>query len=439
MPMTTPRRSSREGVSRRGFLTSTALGAAASGFALAAGSPAPAIAKKAKIVYWSPLDPKAKNARSKGEAAMIGIFRKQHPDIEVEVQPVPWQVMGQQVIQAVISGSGPDVAQLSTTNLPDQVGAGTAAPLNEVVGKGWSQAERDDFILPWDNTVYDGQKMAMYWNSLLNNEFWYLKDAVDGQPPADWNALPAFLKPAAEKSGIPGFLTGLSQQGNAIEFTDWLIPALWACGAEYVKANGEVGFVSDNGVKPFEWLFDMVRKHKLTPEAIVSLTRENVLDAMKGRKAISTILTSNIVSSARQSLGDALALARHPGPNGACPAFASGKFLMMTKSCKEREAAGHFIESLVSAEAQLANAKIASEIPARKSVVSDPWFSTHEAADIKFAIDYMSTSPHVFKYPKRTDYLQTRIALAAQQMMSGRPIREALQHVAEEWETARKG
>jgi multiple sugar transport system substrate-binding protein len=427
-------------VSRRSFLTTTAVGAAvaASGLTAVAGFPAPAIAKKTKIVYWSPLDPKANNARSKGEAAMIAVFQKQHPDIDVEIQPVPWQVMGQQVIQAVLSDNGPDVAQLSTTNLPDQVGAGTAAPLNDVVGKGWSQAEKNDFVLPWDNTVYDGQLMAVYWSSLLNNEFWYLRDDVEGTPPSNWNELPGFLKRFAEKSGKPGFLTGLSQQGNAIELTDWLIPALWACGADYVLPNGEVGFANDNGAKPFEWLIDMVRKYKLTPDSIASLTRENVLDAMKGRKALSTILTSNIVSSARASLGDSLMLARAPGPTGPCPAFASGKFLMMTKSCQEKEAAGHFIESMVSPEAQLANAKLATEIPSRKSVVQDPWFATPEAADLKFAIDYMAGSPHVFKYPKRTDLLQTRIALAAQQMMSGRPVRDALQQVAEEWETARK-
>lgn len=111
----------------------------------------------------------------------------------------------------------------------------------------------------------------------------------------------------------------------------------------------------------------------------------------------------------------------------------------MTKSCKEREAAGLFIESLIPPEAQLANAEIANEIPSRRSVLSDPWFKSPEAGDIKFALDYISSSPHVFKYPKRTDYLQTRIALAAQQMMTGRPIREALEQVADEWEAARKG
>lgn len=422
---------------RRRFLV--AGGAAGAAAVLGAGAfPRPALARKVKIVYWSPLDHKANNARSKAEAAMVELFTKAHPDIEVEVQPVPWQVMGQQVIQAVISGSGPDVAQLSTTNLPDQVGAGTAAPLNDYVGKGWSQAEKDDFILPWANTVYDGKKVAFYWSSLLNNEFWYLGDEVEGTPPTDWNKLPAFLKPLQEKRGKPGFLTGLSQQGNAIEFTDWLIPALWACGAEYITDSGEVGFLSEAGAKPFQWLLDMVKTHKVTPDNISSLSRDNVLDAMKGRKALSTILTSNIVSAARSTLGDNLVLARHPGPNGPCPAFASGKFIMMTKSCQEKEAAGMFIESMISAESQLINAKVAKEIPARKSVLKDAWFDSHEAADLKFAVEYMAGSPHTFKYPMKTDYLQTRLALAAQQMMTGRPVMDALKQVASEWDTARK-
>lgn len=420
---------------RRTFLKMATAGAATFAFGLSA----PAIAKKSKIVYWSPLDPKGNNSRSKGEAAMIDIFRKRHPDIEVEVQPVPWQVMGQQVIQAVLAGTGPDVAQLSTTNLPDQVGAGSALPLNDYVDKHLSEAQKNDFLLPRDNTVYDGRTMAYYWSTLLSNEFWYLKDAVNGEPPMNWNQLPAYLKSAGDKAGVPGFIIGLSQQGNGIGISNPLIPALWACGADYVLPNGEIGFANDKGEQAFQWLVDMVRKYHVAPESIISLTRDNVLDAMKGRKAVSAILTSNIVSAARASLGSSMGLARQPGPNGACPALATGKFLIMTKSCKEKEATGLFIQAMVSPEAQLANAKIGSEIPVLKSVASDPYFSTPKAADIKFALDYMASQPHPFKYPMRTDYLQTRIALATQQIFKGTSIKDALQQVGDEWNTARKG
>lgn len=397
------------------------------------------IARKAKITYWTPLDPKAKNARSLAEAEMIKIFRDRHPDIEVDVQPVPWQVMGQQVIQAVLAGSGPDVAQLSTTNLPDQVAARTTAPLNDIVGKRWSRAEKDDFLLPWENVTYDGQLMAVYWNSLLGNQLWYLKNELAGEPPSQWHKFAEFLQAPSARLGVTGFMTGLSQQGNAIEFTNWFIPALWACGGDYVTKSGELGFVNDTGVKAFEWLVDLVQKYKVTPASIVSVTRDNILDTFRARKALTTLLSSNIISSARASLGQDFALGFQPGPDGPCKAFATGKFLIVSRTSKEREAAGLFIESLVSPEAQLANAKIASEPPARKSVLKDPWFSTPEAADIRFVLEYLAKHPHEFKYPQHTDYLQTQLALAAQQIVSGKQkIQDALRELAGKWEAKRR-
>lgn len=421
-------------IPRRSFLTAAAVGVAT----VAAGIPVPAFAKKAKLVYWSPLDPKSNNSRSKGEAAMIDIFRKRHPDITLDVQPVPWQVMGQQLIQAVLAGTGPDVAQLSTTNLPDQVGAGTTVPLNDYVDKHLSASQKSDFLLPSKNTVYDGKTMAYYWSTMIGNELWYLKDALDETPPMHWDAFAQSLKPAAAKLGVPGYLVGLSQQGNGIGLSNPLIPALWACGADYVLDDGELGFVNKQGQQAFQWFLDMWHKFGVMPDSVISLTRDNVLDAMKGRKTLSVILSSNIVTSARASLGNDLGIAMQPGPSGPCPAFATGKFLVMTKSCKEREAAGLFIQSMISPEAQLQNAKIASEIPVLKSVASDPYFSTPKAADIKFALDYMVSNPHPFKYPMGTDYLQTRIALAAQQIFKGTSIDSALDAVAQDWKNNRK-
>jgi ABC-type glycerol-3-phosphate transport system substrate-binding protein len=124
-------------------------------------------AGKAKITYWTPLDPKSKNPRSEAETAMIDLFRKRHPDIEVEVQPVPWQNIGTQTIQSVVAGRGPDVVQFSTYDLPIQVEAKTTAPLNEFMSKSWLAENQDDFLLPMENTVYGGQTMGLYWNSLL--------------------------------------------------------------------------------------------------------------------------------------------------------------------------------------------------------------------------------------------------------------------------------
>ncbi|MBW4092657.1 MAG: extracellular solute-binding protein [Proteobacteria bacterium] len=399
----------------------------------------PAIAKPVTLTYWTPLDPKSKNPRSRGEAAMIAVFRKRHPDIEVSIQPVPWQVIGQQMMQAVLGGGGPDVAQLSTTNLPDQVAADTVKPLDDYVGKHWTTEEKQDFLLPWSNTVYDSKKMGFYWNTILNNQLWYLRDEVSGTPPMKWDAFAEFMVPQAKKANKPGFLTGLSQTGNAVQFTSWLIPAFWASGADYLTPDGKPGFLNAGGEKPFAWLMALIDKYKITPSSITSLTRDNVLDGLEGRRALSTMMGSNVVSTARRSLGNSLVLADQPGPNGPCPAFGTGKFLVMNKQTQHAEAAGLFIEAMISPDAQLANAKISGEIPAVKSVLKDPWFKTPQAADIRSYLEYLAAYPHPFKYQKGNQFLATRMALAAQQMVEGKPIRAALKEVAAQWEQQQQG
>jgi ABC-type glycerol-3-phosphate transport system substrate-binding protein len=395
---------------------------------------APAIASPITLTYWTPLDPKSDNPRSRGETAMIEVFRKKYPDVTLNIQPVPWQVIGQQVMQAVLGGGGPDVAQLSTTNLPDHVAAGTLRPLDEYVGKGWTQAEKDDFILPWDNTVYDGRKQAFYWNTILSNQLWYLGDEVAGKPPMDWDRFAEFLVPQSKKANKPGFLTGLGKSGTAAQLMEWLIPAFWACQADYMTPDGKLGFVNAQGERPFQWLLALIDKYKVTPDSITSLSRDNVLDGFEGRHALSTIMGSNVLSSARKSLSGALVLAEQPGPHGPCPAFGNGKFLIMNRGTRQPDVAGHFIEEMSSVAAQLANAQIAGEIPARKSVLNDSWFNTPEAADVRWSLEYLAALPHSFKYQKGNQYLATQLALATQQMVTGTSVGKALQEVASKWE-----
>jgi len=93
------------------------------------------------------------------------------------------------------------------------------------------------------------------------------------------------------------------------------------------------------------------------------------------------------VAAARKSaVGKQLALAMTPGlaADKPMPQLATGKFMVVGKDCKEKEAAALFITEQVSPEAQLINAKVAAEPPSRRSVIKDAWFNTPEGADMKF-------------------------------------------------------
>jgi multiple sugar transport system substrate-binding protein len=413
-------------------LAGVATGVARPSTARAAGKP--------RITYWTPLDPKAKNPRSEAEAGMVDLFRKKQPTIEVDVQPIPWQNIGNQTIQSVMAGQGPDVVQFSTFDLPIQVEAKTIHPLSEFMSKAWLTENREDFILPWENTVYGGQVMALYWNTALQSALWYRQDLLEKKGlkvPRTWDEI-ATVGGAVQTPQVAGYLTGISKSGNAVQLINWLVPAFWAAGTEYLDNNGRAVFDNVNGARALEWLSDLVHKHKVSPQSIVSLTRDNVMDAFGAGTAAMVHLSSNLVSTARKSavVGKAMGLAPSPGLTAEkpAPAFVVGKTIGMTRTSKEREAAWLFIEHMTGREAQAINAKVAQEFPCRKSVLTDPWYHTPGAADAKIQLEYMARHPHPFRYHPKNNVLADALAEGAQQVVANRrPALEVLQEVARKW------
>ncbi|HEY8370337.1 MAG TPA: extracellular solute-binding protein [Thermodesulfobacteriota bacterium] len=411
---------------------------------LAAGAPgrafgAPAVKRKVKIVYWSPLDHSQPNPRSRAEKQMVDMFRERHPDIEVEVQAVPWQQMDSRVIQAAAAGRAPDVAQLSTYGLPLHIPARSLQPLDGWVGKRWTKADWDDFVLPVSNTTYNGKLMGVYWNSLLCSALWYRTDLLEEKGlgvPQSWDEL-GKTAAALQTDRRVGYIIGLSKDGNAVGLTNWLIPAFWAAGTEVLHEDGRAAFDNEKGAMALEWLADMVYKYKATPPSIVSTTRDQMTDAFAAGTAAFTHLSSNVVATARKGqFGKFLGIAPSPGPERGKPqpALVTGKFLVMSKDCKEQEAAGLFIEHMLSPEAQLVNAKLAAEPPSRKSVLKDPWFQTPEAADMRIQLEYMADHPHPWKYHPKNNFLADLFAGGAQDMIQNRrPAREVLSQIAKRW------
>ncbi len=429
------------GATRREVLKGAGL--ALAGLA-AAGTPgrafgAPAAGRKVKLVYWSPLDHSQPNARSRAEKQMVDLFRETHPDVEVEVQAVPWQQMDPRVIQAAAAGRGPDVAQLSTFGLPLHIPARSLQPLDGFVGKKWTKAEWDDFLLPLSNTTYGGKLMGVYWNSLLATALWYRTDLLKEKGlgvPQSWDEI-GKTAAALQTDRMAGYIIGLSKDGNAVGFTNWLIPAFWAAGTDVLDDQGKAAFNNEKGVRALDWLADMVYKYKAAPASIVSTTRDQMLDAFSAGTAAFTHLSSNVVATARKGqVGRHLGIAPSPGPVAGkpMPALVTGKFLVMSKDCKEQEAAGLFIEHMLSPEAQLINAKVAGEPPSRRSVLKDPWFQTAEAADMKVQLEYMANHPHPWKYHSKNNLLGDLFAGGAQAMIQNRkPAKDVLAEIAKRW------
>src|SRR3954451_14536320 len=72
-------------------------------------------------------------------------FEKEHPNIHVEVQQIPWTAAHEKLLTAYVGESTPDIAMLGNTWVPQSVALNSLAPLDSLASAP-PEIRRDDFF-----------------------------------------------------------------------------------------------------------------------------------------------------------------------------------------------------------------------------------------------------------------------------------------------------
>jgi ABC-type glycerol-3-phosphate transport system substrate-binding protein len=368
---------------------------------------------------------------------MIEAFKKKHPNIDVIIEIAPWQTVDQQLLQATAAGKGPDVVRIYSPNLPIQVGGKSIIPLDSFF-EYWTKEQREDFLFPQNDTVFDGKKMAFY-GDIRTYLLWYRADMLDAKNVKLPHSLDELAEVARELTTdkVVGYAVGLSRASNATSLMEWFIPSLWGLGGELTKPDGTAAFSGEAGVRLLQWLQDLVYKYKVMPVGATIWTADTVFDMTKaGTVAMSSQGTHRVgAARAAKGIGNNLKTAPHPSgkaskPN---PAMAAGQTFTMSKDAKDREAAWLFIEHMITPEMGVINAKVAGEMSTRKSSEKDPWFQSEQAADIRQWMAYVKEAGRAVKQDKILA-LSDFIATAAQEVVGMRVApQKALDDAAKKW------
>jgi len=399
----------------------------------------PAIAAEKEVIrFWTLLDIRDPGPRSEALRQILAQFEKKTPNIQVQVETIPWAQIDAQLIQASAAGKGPDVTILSGQLIAQHVRAKTIVPLDEFVAR-WPEQERNDFLVPLKRTTFDGKIMGLFVQNrvpLLYYRNDYLK-AKGLSVPKTWAEL---AEAGGKLSGnnVMGFAWGLDPRSRATALTEPLISMFWAAGEEVLDSNGRATFNSPAGVKVYQFINDLVHKYKAMDPSVASYTYEDVFQAVKSGTVAMNFLGNHRVVAAREAgnLGDKLQTAPLPGPTAGkpAPAHVFGWTLVIGKDSKHREAAWKFIEHMLTYESRLTDAKLAGEMPSRKSVYNDPWFKSGDAREMKMWADYAAAHGRVFAYPEKYNRLSELLAEAAQEMvLKGVPAQQVLDQAAKKY------
>jgi multiple sugar transport system substrate-binding protein len=85
-------------------------------------------------------------------------FERQHPDIHVRVQQIPWTAAHEKLLTAFVGDATPDLAQIGNTWIPEFVALGALAPLDSSLVDA-----RDYFPGIWRTNILGGQLYGIPW------------------------------------------------------------------------------------------------------------------------------------------------------------------------------------------------------------------------------------------------------------------------------------
>lgn len=366
-------------------------------------------AQKTEIRYMNFIDPTKEGPRSEALRQIIANFEKKYPQYKVVNDIVPWAEVDKILISAVASGKGPDVVRISSQVLGQHIPAKTIIPLDPFCSK-WTQAQRSDFISPWDFTAWDGKKMAFFLEHRMAVLYYredYLMKAGFDKPP---KALDELVKVAGAvqktNPNVAGFAIGLSSKRRAATLMELIPSLIFGAGGEVLDSKGKAVYNSPVGVKIFQFIKDLVTKYEVMPKSTVAYTYDDIHSGFQsgtiGIGCLGSHRYVDIRSGMKPEVQKYFKTAPIPGFEKPSPAVMIGWTMAITSVCKNPEAAWRFVEHMISPESQAINARVAGELPSRKSSFNDSWFNTDEAAHMRVWKDYVINHGKFFKFPEKS-------------------------------------
>ena len=96
-------------------------------------------------------------------AKLLPEFERQHPDIHVDLQIVPWLSAHEKLLTAFAGDSLPDVCPIGNTWIPEFAALGALDPLDDEIAATAGFDAPDFFPGVWDTGVIDGRAYAVPW------------------------------------------------------------------------------------------------------------------------------------------------------------------------------------------------------------------------------------------------------------------------------------
>lgn len=348
----------------------------ASATATATAQPA---AEKQTVRMWTFLDPTKTDGRSVALKQMIETFESQNNNVKIAVEPQDWQAMTPKFFAAHSAGNAPDVIWVLQDEMGGALKLNALEPFENLFLKNWKKediADIDDAF--WSFGSRDGKH---YQVSLSRNyiALYYRADLFEANKielPKTWDEFIAAAKKLTgkdEKTGMMRYGFGQAFNVDKVDAQVMTNHLLAAQGTLFTN-DGKANWSNKAAQDALQFQIDCIKKYGITPESAIATTGEELfVDFCAGKYAMITGGAVRVPKNKADATfdPDAVQIMLFPGVDAKTPspAVVTGWSVGVWSGSKVKEAAGKFVEAMISPESDSLWLKLGGQVPVRKSTI----------------------------------------------------------------------
>lgn len=356
-------------------------------------------------------------------AELLQEFHARNPDVQVEIQRLPWISAHEKLLTAYAGETLPDVCQLGNTWVPEFAALAALEPIDTYVQSSSIVRQDDFFEGTFNANRIENVLYAVPWyvdTRLLYYRTDLLQQAGFTSPPASWSEWRQMM--AAIKSMVGPDRYAVLLPLN--EFEPLLVLALQQ-PAELLRDGGRFGnFRSPDFIRTLQFYADIFARGWAPRMSNTQLS--NVWDEFaNGLYSFYISGPWNIAEFKRRmppDLQDAWMTAPMPGPEGPGVSSAGGGALVIMRSAQNKEGAWRLIEYLSEPSTQQRFYDLTGNIPPRRSSWDAPVLEQSPYAKAyRTQLDRLRSPPKVPEWER----IVQEMRLASERVVYGRASVEA--------------
>ena len=300
-------------------------------------------------------------------------FTKQHPNITIKFQNVPFEQIGQKLTTQIAGGNPPDAAYIDAGTVADFASRGALVNLDDYLSRS-EVVKKEDFVEAFNaSTQYQGSQYGIPFDGESTGLFYrtdLFEQAGIAGPPKTWEEFEAAAKKLTNKER--------KQYGYILFATEaayYWYPWLWQAGGDVLTDDGKVAFTSPEARKAAEFYVGL--RQYSPPDYLNSNSYDGRVAFATGKVAMYMAGSwfAGTLSGEYPKIKGKWATAPLPEGDEGCATTIAGDNLVVFDGSTNKDAAWLWIEFLSKPENMALwtfGDKDSTLLPPRKSLLNSP-------------------------------------------------------------------